>query len=94
MQVVSDSWETHVKGSLSFIWEAKIKKLKLDLKYWARSISSPITKWNLAQAELEAHQTLMDFNLITDCLLRKEENLQKDFHSACRLEEEYWRKKF
>ena len=93
MQVVSDSWETQVKGSPSFIWEAKIKKLKHELKGWARSIPSPISRRKSAQAELEAHQTHMDFNPISDCLLRKEENLQKAFHSAYRMEEEFWRKK-
>ena len=35
----------------------------------------------------------MDISPITDSLLKKEENLQKAFHSACRMEEEFWRQK-
>ena len=35
----------------------------------------------------------MEASPISDCLLRKEEELQKAFFSACRLEEEFWRQK-
>ena len=43
LQVVSDSWITQRRGSPSFIWEEKIKRLKHDLKDWAKLITSPIT---------------------------------------------------
>ena len=35
----------------------------------------------------------MEASPISDCLLQKEEELQKAFFSACRLEEEFWRQK-
>ena len=35
----------------------------------------------------------MDAAPISESLLRKEGDLQKAYFSACRLEEEYWRKK-
>ena len=90
---MSDSWDNQIKGSPSFIWEAKIKRLKHDLKSWARSITSPISKRKTAQEELEAHQLHMDTSSISNYHLKKEEILQKDYFSACRLEEEYWRQK-
>jgi len=93
LHVVSDSWKSQIKGSSSFIWEAKMKKLKHDLKYWARSITSPISRRKIAQAELETHQIHVDTSPISDYLLKKEEIHQKAFFAACRLEEEYWRQK-
>ena len=50
LQVVSDSWENQIRGSPSFIWEEKIKRLKHDLKDWAKLITSPITRRKKAQA--------------------------------------------
>ena len=94
LQVVVDSWKTQIRGSTSFIWEEKIKRLKQDLKNWARRITSPISSRKLAQAELEAHQTHMEITPVSECLLRKEETQQKAFFLACRLEEEYRRKKY
>ena len=47
----------------------------------------------MAQADLEFHQTLMDASPVTESILRKEEEIQKDFFLACRMEEEYWREK-
>ena len=35
----------------------------------------------------------MEVSDITDIMLRKEEELQKVFFSACRMEEEFWRQK-
>ena len=84
MQVVSDSWGIQIRGSPSFIWEGKIKRLKYDLKNWAKLITSPITRRKKAQSELEAHQTYMEADPICENLLRKEGDLQKAYHSACR----------
>ena len=93
LQVVFDSWKTQIRGSSSFIWEAKIKRLKHDLKDWARLITSPISMRKKGQAKLETHQIHMDASPVSECLLQKEGDLQKAFFSACRLEEEYWRQK-
>ena len=93
MQVVSDSWKIQIRGSLSFIWEEKIKRLKHYLKDWERLITSAISGRKKGQPKLETHQIHMDASPVSECLLRKEGDLQKAFFSACRLEEEYWRQK-
>ena len=93
LQTVANSWNAQSKGSSSFIWETKIKRLKIDLKDWSRRITSPISKREQAQAELESHQTHMDSSPALDYNLRKEEYLQKNYFSACRIEEDYWRQK-
>ena len=54
---------------------------------------TPTSKRKEAQAALESHQLIMEDAEVSQELLQKEENLQKDFHRACRVEEEYWRQK-
>ena len=75
MQVVSESWGRYIRGSPSFIWEEKIKRLKYDLKDWAKLITSPITRRKKAQSELEAYQTIMEAAPICESSLRKEGEL-------------------
>ena len=41
LQVVSDSWATPIKASPSFIWESKLKRLKTELKNWAKCLVTP-----------------------------------------------------
>ena len=40
-QIVSDSWCTPLPGSPSFTWEQKLKRLKRDLKDWAKLLKTP-----------------------------------------------------
>ena len=89
--LVSSSWSRKVTGNPSFIWEEKLRRLKHDLKNWAKLHSSPVSCRKDAQAALENHQVLMESVPITESISRTESNLQKAFYKACRVEEEYWR---
>jgi hypothetical protein len=75
------------------VWEEKIKRLKFALKSWDKSQASPIAMRLAAQSHLEAHQLVMEQKEITPELLQQENSLQRQWHQACRMEENYWRQK-
>ena len=91
--LVAKVWATTVQGSTSYVWEEKIKRLKYALKSWAKSQTSPIAMRLAAQSQLEAHQLTMEQQEITPEVLQKEDSLQRQWHQACRMEENYWRQK-
>lgn len=41
LNMVKDSWKLPVKGSPFFIWEEKLRRLKVVLKSWAKYLPSP-----------------------------------------------------
>jgi len=61
------------------------------LKCWAKSLKSPSSRRIEAHEALEIHQLALEESDVTQTLISKESNLQKELHRACRLEEEYWR---
>jgi ribonuclease HI len=75
------------------VWEEKIRRLKRALKLWAKNQPSPIAVRLAAQAQLEAHQLEMEHQEVTPKTLQQEDNLQRQWHKACRAEEDYWRQK-
>jgi ribonuclease HI/exonuclease III len=91
--IVTKVWASTVQGSASYVWEEKIKRLKYALKSWAKLQPNPAEARLTAQCHLEAHQLLMEQKEITPEILKKEDSLQRDWHQACRLEENYWRQK-
>jgi ribonuclease HI/exonuclease III len=91
--IVAKVWATPIQGSASHVWEEKLKHLKFALKAWAKSQPSPAAVRLEAQALLEAHQLIMEQKEITPETLEKEDSLQREWHQACRLEENYWRQK-
>jgi ribonuclease HI/exonuclease III len=91
--IVTKVWATTVQGSASYVWEEKIKRLKYALKSWAKTQPSPAEVRLTAQGLLEAHQLIMERKEITPEILKKEDSLQREWHHACRLEENYWRQK-
>ena len=70
-----------------------MRALKKELKNWAKSLITPTSKIKEAHADLESHQLIMEDAEISQELLQTKENIQKDLHRACRVEEEYWRQK-
>jgi hypothetical protein len=91
--IVTKVWATTVQGSASHVWEEKIKMLKYALKSWAKNQPSPAAVRLEAQGLLEAHQLKMEQKEITPEVLKEEDSLQRQWHQACRLEENYWRQK-
>jgi hypothetical protein len=93
LNLVLNSWKTPVKGSPFFIWEEKLRRLKVVLKYWAKSLPSPSQERRKAQDILAQHHAQSEDVEITKEVLDKEAELQQSFHKACLLEEEHWRQK-
>eukprot|EP00253_Pinus_taeda_P030806 PITA_30806 len=92
-EVVSDAWNRPVHGSPFFVWEEKIRRLKRTLKEWAKSLKTPSAKRKDSLNSLAAHRLAMEHNPVTQSLLQKEIELQKEVHKSSRDEEEFWRQK-
>ena len=41
LKIVADSWSPLVTGSPFYVWEEKLRRLKKELKSWAKLIPSP-----------------------------------------------------
>ena len=89
--LVSKIWQKSVTGSPFFIWEEKLRRLKVALKIWAKIQPSPILERKKSQRDLGNHQLLMEDATITPELNNTEIDLQKDLYKALRREEQYWR---
>ena len=57
---VSEIWIRPVTGSPFFVWEEKLRRVKIKLKGWAKNIPSPAEERKKAQVALESHQILME----------------------------------
>ena len=66
-----------------------MRRLKDDLKNWAKNLPSPILERKKAQRVLEIHQLQMEAAPATLELLNAKIDLQKELHKAVRREEEY-----
>jgi hypothetical protein len=91
--LVARIWNGSVKGSPFFVWEEKLRKLKVALRLWAKTLSNPAVDRQAAQRQLENHQIQMEGSDITQEILQQEVKLQKNWHQACREEEKYWHQK-
>eukprot|EP00253_Pinus_taeda_P034931 PITA_34931 len=92
-EVVSESWNRPVLGSPFFVWEEKIRVLKRNLKEWAKNLKSPTAKRKATLNRLVVHQLDMEQSPVSQSMLQKEVELQKEIHRASREEEEFWRQK-
>ena len=90
---MSNSWKYHVYGSPFYVWESKLRRLKIDLKAWAKGLRSPTDERKRAQRALERHQLVLEESSVTLALLNREAELQRNYHKACREDEIYWRTK-
>eukprot|EP00253_Pinus_taeda_P001787 PITA_01787 len=92
-EMVSEVWKRPVQGSPFYVWEEKLRRLKRRLKDWARTLKSPSSNIKEAMDNLAIHQMSMENTEVTQDLLQREIDLQKEFHKASRVEEEFWRQK-
>ena len=90
---MNKSWFEPIQGSPFFVWEGKLRRLKADLKAWAKGLGSPSDDRKRSQQALEQHQLTMEESPITLDLLNREADLQRKYQKACREEETYWRVK-
>ena len=91
MNIVSQSWSRLVIGSPNFVWEQKLKFIKLSLKEWVKqTLKYPSSDRIEALKNLEVIQMEMDETGITPGKLAKEQQAQFNAFCAFRKEEEYW----
>jgi hypothetical protein len=93
LKKVEEIWRMSVTGSPFYVWEEKLRRVKSALKRWAKTIPKPEDERKQIQADLEAHQIIMEEAEISGAILKREEELQQKLQNACRQEEEYWRQK-
>ena len=89
MQIVKESWSQPVNGSPFYIWEEKLRRVKGDLKRWAKTLSNPATERKAIKVSLASHQSHMEHAIVTEEILDQEAHLQQCYHKACLAEEEY-----
>lgn len=93
MQTIKECWSQPVKGSPSFIWEEKLRRVKGVLKRSAKTLSNLATERKVIKSSLASHQSCMESAIITKEMMDQEINLQQRYHKACLAKEEYWRLK-
>jgi len=71
------------------VWEEKLRRLKRELKEWAERLKMPTAKRKEIHDSLAGHQLTMENSDVTQILLQKEVELQKDLHRGSRDEEEF-----
>jgi hypothetical protein len=90
---VSKVWTTKINGSAFYVLEEKMRRLKAELKDWAKNQINPTTLRQEAQRQLDNHQLALESKDITHQDIIMEEQLQNHWHKSCREEESYWRQK-
>ena len=88
MGIISESWATPVSGSPFYIWEEKLRRVKIALKNWAKLVTSPAQRKTNAMLALEVHRLNMEATQLSRKDLDKEVSLRQELHAACRQEEE------
>jgi ribonuclease HI/exonuclease III len=91
--IVTKVWTSKINGSAYHVWEEKLKRLKFELKSWAKNKADPTATRLESQKQLEIHQLALERKEITHQDIIVEEHLQSQWHKHCREEESYWRQK-
>jgi len=59
--LIQQTWQQHIEGSPSFLWESKLKNVKHALKDWAKThYKEPETMKREAKAKLEELYNIME----------------------------------
>ena len=90
MENVISAWSTPVIGSPSFVWEHKLKAMKISLKYWVRNPNNtPTSHRNDTIQLLENLQIDLESKEITHSELEKEKATQAKSYLSFQQEEEF-----
>lgn len=89
MDIVYHAWSQYIDGSPSCVWEQKLKKTKIALKTWVKTLLNTPTSIRHEQvAELSAIQLGMEDRVITKSQLSLEQFAQSRASQSFRKEEE------
>ena len=92
LPMIAATWKLPVRGSAFYVWEEKLRRVKNSLKEWAKLQKSPYQQRKEAEKAQENHYLRTEGDMDQDAL-NTEKSLQLALHSACRLEEDYWKLK-
>eukprot|EP00253_Pinus_taeda_P022298 PITA_22298 len=87
MEKIRKCWKKPVNGSAFFMWEEKLRRVKIMLKAWAKTLPNPAAERKKIQREMERQHLHLETVEITKVELEKEAKLQQSFHKACLAEE-------
>eukprot|EP00253_Pinus_taeda_P001792 PITA_01792 len=93
-ELIKDHWAMDITGSPHFIWETKIKRLRIAIKQWARQFAA-----EQGRKKTDIQLKLAQWNQEKECAQdteedqRKENELYKELYKQNRMEEEEQRQK-
>ena len=91
-QLVRNVWMQHIEGSPSFIWETKLKKIKLALKEWTKNHYKEQEKSKIdLKSQLDDVHSSIETQGLNQDRLAQEKNLYWQLYRANRKEEEKWK---
>ena len=92
MELIQREWNTYHFGSPSYIWESKLRAVKVALKKWAKEdFVDPIKQKISLQRQLAALQSRMEVEEVSIKHLKQEKELNLRILKASRYIEEGWR---
>ncbi|XP_043717944.1 uncharacterized protein LOC122665876 [Telopea speciosissima] len=93
-RVVRRSWEEPVHGSPIFVVHSKLKRLKGQLREWARETFPHVDhEINCTRGELEQIQGLLDAEGFSEALFEREVQARHVYNQALELQEKLWGEK-
>jgi hypothetical protein len=94
LDIVSDAWNCWIQGSPNYIWEQKLKRVKMALKSWVtRNKGKDQEAKESLMREMEENRRSLEERQITHELLLKEQQNFMDYQKILHKEEETWRLK-
>jgi hypothetical protein len=92
--LVAQAWTTPFSGSPNFVWESKLKSIKISLKDWVKKSYTPPHQEKQEKLEqLRQIQQKIESDLVTEALMNQEKEAQQHLQATLRREEEHWRLK-
>ena len=85
MELIQRKWNTHHFGSPSYIWESKLRAMKVALKKWAKEDFEEPTKQKISsKRDLAALQRRMEVEELSTKHLKQEKELNLRILKAAR----------
>ena len=92
LDLIQREWNLQHYGSLSYIWESKLRSARAALKKWVKEyFENPNKKKIKLQSELAAMQSRMEVGEMAPTHLKQEKELCTKILNAARKIEEVWR---
>jgi hypothetical protein len=76
--LVAQVWTTSISGSPNFVWQSKLKAVKISLKEWVKkSYISPHQEKQERLEQLSQIQQKIESDLVTEALMNQEKEVQQ-----------------